>query len=131
MALNNKKTISNVKLEKAPTGIKGFDEITEGGLPKNRPTIICGNTGCGKTVMSMEFLVKGALNYDEPGVFMSFEETNEDLTNNMKSLHLDLDNLIKKKKIYIEYLEVDKTKIIEFSVASMVNSSPSFFNKTK
>ena len=113
MALNNKKTISNVKLEKAPTGIKGFDEITEGGLPKNRPTIICGNTGCGKTVMSMEFLVKGTVQYNEPGVFMSFEETNSDLAANMESIHFDIGSLVKKKKLYIEYLEIDKTQIIE------------------
>ena len=107
-----KKTTS-IKLKKAPTGINGFDEITDGGLPKNRPTIICGNTGCGKTVLSMEFLVKGALLYDEPGVFMSFEEREDELTTNMESLHFKLSSLIKKKQIYIEYLEIDKTQIIE------------------
>ena len=109
----NKKTTASLKLKKAQTGINGFDEITDGGLPKNRPTIICGNTGCGKTVMSMEFLVKGALKYNEPGVFMSFEETNDELATNMESLHFDLASLIKQKKIYIEYLEIDKTQIIE------------------
>ena len=113
MIRNNKKTTASLKLKKSLTGINGFDEITEGGLPKNRPTIICGNTGCGKTVMSMEFLVKGATKYNEPGVFMSFEETDEELASNMESLHFNLGSLIKQKKIYIEYLEVDKTQIIE------------------
>jgi circadian clock protein KaiC len=113
MARQNKKPAQSLKLQKTPTGINGFDEITEGGLPKNRPTILCGNTGCGKTIMSMEFLVKGAIKYNEPGVFMSFEETNDDLATNMGSLHLDLGSLIKEKKLYIEYLEIDKTQIFE------------------
>ncbi|MGZ5190316.1 MAG: circadian clock protein KaiC, partial [Flavisolibacter sp.] len=109
MGQNNRKTTtSNLKLRKAPTGIKGFDEITDGGLPKYRPTIICGNTGCGKTVISMEFLVRGATQLNEPGIFFSFEETAEELAINMESLHFDLAELIKKKKIYTEYLEIDK-----------------------
>ena len=61
-------------LAKAPTGIPGLDEITNGGLPRGRPTLICGGAGCGKTLLAMEFLVHGALEYDEPGIFMSFEE---------------------------------------------------------
>ena len=113
MISNNKKTTVGLRLKKAQTGINGFDEISDGGLPKNRPTIICGNTGCGKTVMSMEFLVKGALKYNEPGVFISFEETDDELTANMESLNFDLANLIKQKKIYVEYLEIDKTQNIE------------------
>jgi len=108
MILDIKKTPSSSKLKKTLTGINGFDEITDGGLPKNRPTILCGNAGCGKTVMSMEFLVKGALKYDESGVFMSFEETKEELTTNMASLQFNIGSLIAKKKIYIEYLEIDK-----------------------
>jgi circadian clock protein KaiC len=113
MALKSNQKVVNLKLKKAPSGINGFDEITDGGLPKDRPTIICGNTGSGKTVISMEFLVKGALKYNEPGVFMSFEETKEELAANMESLHFDLDSLIKKKKIYIEYLDIDKSQNIE------------------
>ena len=113
MTLSIKKTSSNNKLKKIHTGINGFDEIMEGGLPKNRPTVLLGNTGCGKTVMSMEFLVKGALIYDEPGVFISFEETKEELIANMESLHFGLGSLLKKNKIYIEYLDIDKTQIIE------------------
>ena len=108
-----KSTSSNIKLRKVLTAIRGFDEITGGGLPKDRITIISGNTGCGKTVMSMEFLVKGALQYGEPGVFMSFEETADELTTNMESLDFDLPNLIKKKKIYVEFLEIDKSQNVE------------------
>ena len=67
-------------LAKAPTGIPGLDEITNGGLPRGRPTLVCGGAGCGKTLLAMEFLVRGVLDYDEPGVFMSFEETTEDRT---------------------------------------------------
>lgn len=111
MALNNKNIASNVKLQKAPTGINGFDEITNGGLPENRPTIICGNTGCGKTIMSMEFLVNGALKYNEPGVFMSFEETNDELALNMKSIHLDIDTLIKKRKYILSTWRLIKRRL--------------------
>jgi len=110
---NNKSTKTTIKLKKVLTGIRGFDEITNGGLPKDRTTIISGNTGCGKTVMSMEFLAKGALEYGEPGVFLSFEETGDELIVNMESFGFDLENLIKKKKLYVEFLEIDKSQIIE------------------
>jgi len=113
MAPKSNQTVVSSKLKKAPSGIKGFDEITDGGLPKDRPTIICGNTGSGKTIITMEFLVKGALMYNEPGVFMSFEETKEELAANMESLHFDLAGLIKQRKIYVEYLEIDKSQNIE------------------
>jgi circadian clock protein KaiC len=73
-------------LAKAPTGIGGLDEITYGGLPRGRPTLLCGGAGCGKTLLAMEFLVHGALDYDEPGVFMSFEETVDELVENARSL---------------------------------------------
>ena len=84
-----KKIVRNFKnqnLPKSPTGIQGFDEITSGGLPKGRPTLVCGGAGCGKTLFGMEFLVRGATQYNEPGVFMSFEETVEELTINVASL---------------------------------------------
>lgn len=71
-----------MKLEKWPTGIKGLDEITGGGLPRGRSTLVCGGPGCGKTMMAMEFLVRGARQYREPGVYTAFEETAEDLTKN-------------------------------------------------
>ena len=70
------------ELQKAPTGISGLDSLTRGGLPKGRPTLICGSAGCGKTLMALEFLVRGALEFDEPGVFIAFEETAEELTQN-------------------------------------------------
>ena len=74
----------NPQLEKSPTGIKGLDETTRGGLPKGRPTLVCGSAGSGKTLLAMEFLVKGALQFNEPGVFMAFEETAEELIKNYK-----------------------------------------------
>ena len=73
-------------ISKCPTGITGLDQITEGGLPKGRPTLICGSAGCGKTMLAVEFLVRGATEFGEPGVFMSFEETSQELTQNVASL---------------------------------------------
>lgn len=113
MTLHKTKGANNLKLQKIPTGINGFDEITEGGLLKNKTTIISGASGCGKTIMSMEFLIRGAMNFNEPGVFMSFEETEEELIGNMESLHFGLNNLIKSNKIYIEHLEIDGAQLIE------------------
>ncbi|MEY2499643.1 MAG: circadian clock protein KaiC, partial [Verrucomicrobiota bacterium] len=77
-------------MRKSPTGIRGLDEITGGGLPAGRPTLVCGGAGCGKTLLAMEFLVRGATEYGEPGVFMAFEETREELTENVASLGFDL-----------------------------------------
>ena len=100
-------------LAKCPTGIKGFDEITNGGLPKGRPTLVCGSAGCGKTVLSTEFLIRGALEYDEPGVFMAFEETAEELTQNAASLGFNLSELIARRKIAIDYVRVERSEIEE------------------
>ena len=83
-------------LPKAPTGVQGLDEITEGGLPRGRPTLVCGSAGCGKTLLAIEFLVRGAVEYGEPGVLMTFEETAEELAQNVRSLGFDLDALIEK-----------------------------------
>ena len=80
-------------LPKAPTGIQGLDEITGGGLPAGRPTLIAGAAGCGKTLLAMEFLVHGATEFGEPGVFMAFEETSRELIANVRSLGFDLDEL--------------------------------------
>src|SRR5437763_1457692 len=88
-------------LAKAPTGIPGLDEITNGGLPRGRPTLVCGGAGCGKTLLAMEFLVRGALEYDEPGVFMSFEETTDDLVENAQSLGFDLRRLTARRRLRI------------------------------
>src|SRR3954467_4503717 len=88
-------------LPKAPTGIQGLDEITGGGFPKGRPTLVCGSAGCGKTLLSMEFRVRGATEYDEPGVFMAFEENTEELAQNVRSLGFDLNKLVRQKKIFL------------------------------
>ena len=101
------------QLPKAATGIQGLDEITEGGLPKGRPTLVCGGAGCGKTLLAMEFLVRGATEFNEPGVFMAFEETAEDLTRNVASLGFDLKDLIARKKIVLDYVYVEPSEIEE------------------
>ena len=100
-------------LLKSPTGIQGFDEITGGGLPTGRPTLVCGGAGCGKTLFGMEFLVRGATQFNEPGVFMSFEETNEELIKNVASLGFDLEDLIKHKKIVLDHVHVERSEIEE------------------
>ncbi len=100
-------------LPKSPTGIQGLDEITFGGLPLGRPTLICGSAGCGKTLLAMEFLVRGATQYNEPGVFVSFEETDKELTTNVASLGFDLDDLIKQKKIYLDHVHLERSEIEE------------------
>ena len=101
------------KLLKSPTGIQGFDEITEGGLPAGRPTLVCGGAGCGKTLFGMEFIVRGTVQFDEPGVFMSFEETNDELIKNVSSLGFDLDDLVKNKKIVLEHVHIERSEIAE------------------
>lgn len=98
-------------LPKSPTSIQGFDEITGGGLPKGRTTLVCGGAGCGKTLFAMEFLVRGATQYNEPGAFISFEETEEELTANVVSLGFDLKSLIANKKIYLEYIQIERYEI--------------------
>lgn len=100
-------------LPKSPTGISGFDEITLGGLPTGRPTLVCGGAGCGKTLFGIEFLVRGATQFNEPGVFMSFEETSEELTLNVASLGFDLNDLIKNKKIALDHVHVERSEIEE------------------
>ncbi|MEH2052896.1 circadian clock protein KaiC [Nostoc sp.] len=103
----------NTQLAKCPTGIKGLDEITEGGLPQGRPTLICGSAGCGKTLLSMEFLVRGATQYGEPGVFIAFEEGVEELTQNVTSLGWDLAQLVAEKKLEIDSIYIDPSEIQE------------------
>jgi len=100
-------------LPKTPTGIEGFDEITGGGLPTGRPTLLCGGAGCGKTMFSMSFLVNGASQYDEPGVFMSFEESSDELAQNVASLGFDLPQLIKDKKLLLDHVRVERSEIEE------------------
>ncbi|WP_230966270.1 ATPase domain-containing protein [Nostoc sp. NZL] len=100
-------------LAKCPTGIQGLDEITYGGLPQGRPVLLCGRAGCGKTLMAMEFLVRGATLFDEPGVFMAFEETAEELTQNVVSFGWDVAELIKEKKLVIDHVQVERSQIEE------------------
>ena len=100
-------------LPKAPTGIEGLDEITGGGLPKGRPTLICGGPGCGKTLLAAEFLVRGATQFGESGVFISFEETGEELAQNVRSLGFDLEHLVEEKKLAIDYVRVEPSEIAE------------------
>ena len=90
-----KSTSAGDRLPKCPTGIQGLDQITGGGLPRGRPTLVCGGPGCGKTLFSAEFLVRGAVRFGEPGVFMSFEETAAELKSNVASLGFDLDGLVR------------------------------------
>ncbi|HWQ19942.1 MAG TPA: circadian clock protein KaiC [Methanotrichaceae archaeon] len=105
--------IPNRQLEKSPTGISGLDDITDGGLPKGRPTLVCGNAGSGKTLMSMQFLAQGAMQYDEPGVFMAFEESEEDLAKNFASLGIDLNDLSARNKVIVDYVHIDSNEILE------------------
>jgi len=100
-------------LPKSPTGIRGLDDITGGGLPAGRPTLVCGGAGCGKTLLAMEFLVHGALDYDEPGVFMTFEETSADLARNVASLGFDLPGLIAGKKLAVDHVMIERSEIEE------------------
>ena len=100
-------------LQKCPTGIKGLDEITGGGLPQGRPTLVCGGTGCGKTLLAMEFLVRGAQEYDEPGVYLSFEEKSEELITNFASLGFDLNDLVARKKLDLDYVHIERSEIEE------------------
>ena len=101
------------QIQKSLTGIVGLDEITGGGLPKGRPTLVCGSAGCGKTLLAMEFLVRGATQFDEPGVFLAFEETAADLTENVASLGFDLNELIARKKLVLDFIYIERSEIEE------------------
>src|SRR5882724_8486847 len=110
---NHEKNGARASLPKTPTGIEGLDEITHGGLTRGRPTLICGNAGCGKTLLAMEFLVRGATQFGEPGVFIAFEETAQELTQNVKALGFDLPALVRRKKLLIDYVRVERSEIEE------------------
>lgn len=104
----NRSKTSNFKFPKSLTGIQGLDDITTGGLPKNRPTLLLGNTGCGKTIMAMEFLVNGIELFDEPAVFMTFEEKPEELIMNVDSLGYNLNKYISSNKMYLEHVHINQ-----------------------
>jgi circadian clock protein KaiC len=106
-------TASATRFPKCPTGISGLDEITGGGLPRGRPTLVCGGTGCGKTLLAAEFLVRGATQFGEAGVFMCFEETDAELKINVASLGFDLASLVRRKKIAIEHVRIERNEIYE------------------
>lgn len=103
----------NQEIAKRPTGIAGFDQITRGGLPQGRTTLVCGGAGCGKTLFAIEFLVNGAIQHGEPGVFIAFEETEEELTRNVASLGFDLAALVDQKLLAIDFIKVDRAEIEE------------------
>jgi circadian clock protein KaiC len=105
--------VNHARLEKAPTGIAGFDEVTSGGVPKGRPTIVCGGPGCGKTMFGLEFLFRGVTQFNEPGVLMTFEETSEEMTKNVASLGFELKALAARKKLVLEYVRIEPSEIQE------------------
>ena len=100
-------------IEKCPTGIRGLDDITFGGLPRGRPTLVCGGAGSGKTLLAMEFIIHGIRDFGEPGVFMAFEETAEELTKNVASLGFDLEDLIRQKRLAVDYVRIERSEIEE------------------
>lgn len=105
--------LSRLTLEKVPTGIRGLDQVTHGGFPKNRTALICGGPGTGKTLLGLEFLVRGVTQFNEPGVCIAFEETEEELVTNMASLGYDLPALIRAKKLFIDYVHIERKHIEE------------------
>ncbi len=106
-------TLQTSALPKSPTGIQGLDQLTGGGLPKGRPTLLCGSAGCGKTLIAMEFLVRGATQFGEPGVFMAFEERIEELAQNFSSLGHDLNALVAQNKLALDFVRVEQSEIEE------------------
>jgi circadian clock protein KaiC len=113
MSVEPSKNITTNFLAKSKTGISGLDEITEGGIPKGRPTLICGAAGSGKTLFSIEFLVRGATQFNEPGVFMAFEEKAEELVTNTASLGFDLMTLQERKLIKLDHVHIERSEIEE------------------
>ena len=102
------------QLSKSRTGIQGLDELTGGGLPQGRPTLVCGGPGCGKTLLGIEFLIHGALRYGEPGVIMAFEETAADLTLNVASLGFDLDDLVARRLLAIDFVRIERGEVEQY-----------------
>ena len=101
----------SISLPKCPTGIQGLDEITGGGLPRGRPTLLCGGAGCGKTLLAAEFLMRGAVQFNEPGVLMAFEETEAELKANVTSLGFDLAGLVRQKKMVVDFVQIERSEI--------------------
>jgi circadian clock protein KaiC len=112
-ALSPTRAPAPLGITKAPTGISGLDELTSGGLPRGRPTLICGGAGCGKTVLGLEFLVRGATQYGEPGAIFTFEERPDELAANVASFGFDLPKLIAQKKLFVDHVQIDRHQIEE------------------
>jgi circadian clock protein KaiC len=104
---------ANQELAKSPSGIQGLDEITNGGLPRGRPTLICGGAGSGKTLLAASFLLNGVVQFDEPGILMTFEETGEELASDLASLGYDLGKLVREGKLIVDYVRVERSEIEE------------------
>src|SRR6187551_910475 len=102
-----------VELPKSLTGIRGLDEVTRGGLPTGRPTLVCGGPGSGKTLLALTFLVNGAVRFDEPGVLLTFEESAEEMASDVASLGFDLPELIAAGKLAVDYVRVERSEIEE------------------
>src|SRR5581483_7438113 len=109
----SKNVSSQQAIAKAPTGIQGLDEITNGGLPKGRPTLVCGGAGSGKTLMAASFLFNGVVRFGEPGVLVTFEETEQELASDLASLGYDLQDLVKQGKLVVDYVRVERSEIEE------------------
>lgn len=104
------------QIKKSRTGIQGLDEITNGGLPQGRSILVCGSAGCGKTLLAVEMVVRGAAQFDEPGIIVTFEESTRELTENVASLGFDLNDLVHRKKLFVEYIQVDPTEFEDIGV---------------
>jgi circadian clock protein KaiC len=111
--MKKKSKESNIELLKAPTGINGFDELTYGGLPQGQATLVCGGAGSGKTLFGAEFLVRGVLQYNEPGVLITFEENEAEISRNVVSLGFDINGLIARKKLIVDYVRIERSDTIE------------------
>ena len=107
------KVDNRIPFPKIPTGISGLDEILDGGFPKGRTILVCGSAGCGKTLMGMQFLVRGIVDHNEPAVLMTFEESAEDVTQNVKSLGFDVKQLVEDKKLKIDHVKIERSEIEE------------------
>jgi len=104
---------ASLGIAKSLTGIEGFDDLTLGGLPSGRPSLVCGSAGCGKTLFATTFLVHGARDYDEPGVFVTFEERPVDIMANVASLGFDVERLMAEDKLAMEHIEIDPSEVAE------------------
>ncbi len=113
MARRSNNSVMLATLEKCPTGIQGLDEVTAGGLPRGRPTLVCGGAGCGKTLMALEFILRGITRFHEPGVFVSFEESAEELARNVASLGYDVGEMIRRGQLVIDHVRVERSEIEE------------------